>query len=60
MVVTPGIRPDGAPWDDQKRVLPPRDAIKAGADYLVIGRPITDPTKNKGDPRGAARDVIMK
>jgi orotidine-5'-phosphate decarboxylase len=54
MVVTPGIRPDGAPRDDQKRVSPPRDAIKGGADYLVIGRPIT----NVNDPRRAARQII--
>lgn len=40
-LVTPGIRPIGSNLDDQKRVMTPRDAILAGSDYLVIGRPIT-------------------
>lgn len=39
--VTPGIRPSSAALGDQKRVMTPEQAIKAGADYLVIGRPIT-------------------
>ncbi|CAM3556183.1 Orotidine 5'-phosphate decarboxylase [Vibrio aerogenes CECT 7868] len=40
-LVTPGIRPAGAEKGDQKRVMTPYDAIQAGSDYLVIGRPIT-------------------
>lgn len=40
-LVTPGIRPAGASMDEQKRVTTPRQAIRNGADYLVIGRPIT-------------------
>ena len=40
-LVTPGIRLEGAPADDQSRVVTPREAIRLGADYLVIGRPIT-------------------
>lgn len=40
-LVTPGVRPTGAALDDQKRVMAPGDAIRAGASYLVIGRPIT-------------------
>jgi len=49
VIVTPGIRPEGASLDDQSRVATPRWAIQKGADYLVIGRPITgadDPLKS--------------
>ena len=42
LIITPGIRPDNYNQnDDQKRTMSPREAINAGADYLVIGRPIT-------------------
>ncbi|MFA6184845.1 MAG: orotidine-5'-phosphate decarboxylase [Candidatus Shapirobacteria bacterium] len=41
--VTPGVRPVWASVNDQKRVMTPSEAVKAGADYLVIGRPITSP-----------------
>ena len=40
VIVTPGVRPDFATNDDQKRVMTPRQAVSQGADYLVIGRPI--------------------
>ena len=56
LVITPGIRPDGYPEDDQKRRTTPRDAILAGADYLVIGRPITDAP----DPRQAAESIVVE
>lgn len=53
-LVTPGIRPAGASKGDQKRVMTPAAALTAGADYLVIGRPITQAP----DPRAAA-DAIQ-
>ena len=47
-LVTPGVRPAGGSHDDQQRVMTPRDAIRAGADYLVVGRPVT----KSDDPEG--------
>ena len=40
-LVTPGIRPEGSDAGDQKRIMTPKQAIEAGSDYLVLGRPIT-------------------
>ena len=54
ILVTPGIRPEGSPADDQVRTLTPREAVEAGADYLVIGRPIT----GSPDPCAAAREIL--
>ena len=53
-IVTPGIRPAGADPGDQKRFATPRQAIEAGADYLVIGRPITA----AADPRAAVDRIV--
>ncbi len=52
-IVTPGVRPVGAAPDDQKRTLTPAEAIRAGADFLVIGRPIT----TAKDPRAALEQI---
>jgi orotidine-5'-phosphate decarboxylase len=56
LLVVPGIRPAGAGTGDQKRVMTPRDAIAAGADYLVVGRPITEAQ----DPAAAARAILAE
>jgi len=52
-LVTPGIRPAGSEVGDQKRIMTPARAIAAGADYLVVGRPIT----GAADPRAAAEAI---
>jgi orotidine-5'-phosphate decarboxylase len=51
LIVTPGVRPEGTVLDDQKRVMTPAQAIRAGADYIVVGRPIIgakDPVESAG------------
>jgi orotidine-5'-phosphate decarboxylase len=53
-IVTPGIRPAGSAAGDQKRIMTPTDAIEAGADHLVIGRPITA----SDDPHRAAQAIV--
>jgi orotidine-5'-phosphate decarboxylase len=52
--VTPGIRPSGTATGDQKRIMTPARAIAAGADYLVVGRPVME----AADPKAAA-DAIQ-
>ncbi len=54
LTLTPGIRPAGAAHGDQKRVTTPADAVRAGADYLVVGRPITQAP----DALAAAREIL--
>jgi len=56
LTVVPGIRPAGAAAGDQKRIMTPAEAAKAGADYIVVGRPILQAE----DPQGAARAVNAK
>ena len=56
VVVTPGVRPEGTAPADQKRVTTPREAIQAGADYLVVGRPILDAP----DPVRAVERIIQE
>jgi orotidine-5'-phosphate decarboxylase len=54
LIVTPGVRPTGAVLDDQKRVMTPAQAIRAGADYIVVGRPIT----SAQDPVESAAQIL--
>ena len=54
LIVTPGIRPAWAERGDQERVMTPKDALKLGADYIVIGRPIT----GAKDPREATLRIF--
>lgn len=57
-LITPGIRPDWAASGDQSRIMTPRMAVEAGADYLVIGRPITQPPESIGTPRNAVMKIM--
>ncbi|MCA1593309.1 MAG: orotidine-5'-phosphate decarboxylase [Acidobacteria bacterium] len=54
LLVTPGVRPAGVAHDDQKRVMTPAEAVRAGADYLVVGRAIL----NAPDPARAALEIV--
>ena len=56
LLVTPGIRPAGAEAGDQKRIMTPAAAIAAGADYLVVGRPVVAAT----DPKAAAAAIVAE
>ncbi len=56
LIVTPGVRPQGTAAEDQARAVTPAKAIEAGADYLVVGRPIT----RAADPRAAALAIAAE
>ncbi len=56
VIVTPGVRPAWAASNDQQRVMTPAEAIHAGADYIVVGRPITA----ADNPREAARKILQE
>ena len=56
VIVTPGVRPTWAASNDQQRVMTPAEAIDAGADYIVVGRPITA----SDNPRRAARTILRE
>ncbi|MCR6653782.1 MAG: orotidine-5'-phosphate decarboxylase [Cellvibrionaceae bacterium] len=55
VLVTPGIRPEGSPADDQRRIVTPKEAVRWGSDYLVIGRPITQ----AADPVAVCREIAQ-
>jgi orotidine-5'-phosphate decarboxylase len=56
LLVTPGIRPTGSDKGDQKRVMTPSEAVAAGTDYIVVGRPILAAP----DPAAAARAIVAE
>jgi orotidine-5'-phosphate decarboxylase len=56
LIVTPGVRPVGADKGDQKRVASPADALRAGADHIVVGRPVW----SAADPRTAAQAILSQ
>jgi orotidine-5'-phosphate decarboxylase len=58
-IITPGVRPTGSELGDQKRVMTPREAIAAGANYIVVGRPITDLAKVSLDEMRKGASMIL-
>ncbi|WP_323023173.1 orotidine-5'-phosphate decarboxylase [Pararhodobacter sp.] len=56
LIVTPGVRPMGAAANDQKRIATPADAVRAGVDHIVVGRPVW----NAADPAAAARAIVAE
>jgi len=56
LIVTPGVRPQGSDPGDQKRIATPAQAVRDGADYIVVGRPVW----RASDPAAAARDILAE
>ena len=56
LIVTPGVRPEGAELGDQKRISTPGDAIKNGSNHIVVGRPII----RSSDPKAAAHNILIE
>ncbi len=56
VIITPGVRPEWAAKNDQKRIMTPKEAVEAGASYLVVGRPITAAS----DPVEAAKRIVAE
>lgn len=56
LIVTPGVRPAGSAADDQKRIATPADAVRNGADHIVVGRPVWA----AADPVAAARGIVVE
>src|SRR4051812_15098968 len=59
VLVTPGIRPAGAALGDQKRIMTPGRAIAAGADYLVVGRPVLEAAEPKAAADGMQAEILQ-
>ena len=57
IIITPGVRPEWADPNDQRRIMTPGAAVRAGASYIVIGRPITNPPREIGRSIDAARKI---
>jgi orotidine-5'-phosphate decarboxylase len=60
LIITPGVRPAWAASGDQRRVMTPAEALLAGSDYLVIGRPLTAPPATVGGPADAAARIVAE
>ncbi len=57
--VNPGVRPEWAPANDQVRMMTPMEAVAAGADYLVVGRPVTEPPEDAPNINGSSEAAVI-